>query len=119
MTATTETRTEVVTVWMDGRLFEPGEPAAVSVLDHGLIVGDGVFEALKVTPDGPFAVGRHLARMTRSARALGLPDPDHDAVRGAIAEVLARRTYADGRVRITYTGGPGPLGSQAPFGPPS
>jgi branched-chain amino acid aminotransferase len=91
--------------------------ARVAAIDHGLIVGDGVFEALKVSAAGPFAVRRHLDRMTRSARALDLPDPDHHVVREAIEEVLAGRTWEDGRVRITYTGGRGPLGSQAAYGP--
>jgi branched-chain amino acid aminotransferase len=95
---------------------DPAE-ATVSAVDHGLVVGDGVFEALKVTADGPFATSRHLARMTRSARALGLPDPDHALVRQGMAEVLDGRTWTEGRIRITYTAGRGPLGSQAAFGP--
>ena len=51
----------------------------VPATDHGLVVGDGVFEALKVTPAGAFAVRRHLDRLTRSADALDLPAPDHGA----------------------------------------
>lgn len=109
--------TSALTVWIDGRLCEDPEQAQVSALDHGLVVGDGVFEALKVTPAGTFAVRRHLDRLTRSARALGLPDPDHDAVQSGIDAVLAGRTYAEGKIRITYTGGRGPLGSQAAYGP--
>ncbi len=46
----------------------PAEAPTVSATDHGLVVGDGVFEALKVTDAGAFAVRRHLARLTRSAR---------------------------------------------------
>ena len=72
--------------------------------DHGLVVGDGVFEALKVTPAGAFAVQRHLNRMTRSAAAMGLPDPDHGLVREGIAAALDGWPTARGKVRVTYTG---------------
>ena len=57
--------------------------------------------------------------MTRSARGLGLPDPDLDAVRRGVAAVLAGERFALGRVRITWTGGLAPLGSDRGDGPPS
>ena len=58
---------------MDGRLFEDPQQATVAGTDHGLVVGDGVFETLKVTERGAFAVRRHLDRLDRSAAALALP----------------------------------------------
>jgi branched-chain amino acid aminotransferase len=106
-------------IWIGGAMITDPAEAVVSALDHGLVVGDGAFEALKVTAAGPFAVRRHLDRLTRSARALGLPDPDQALIRRAIEEVVAGREWVDGRVRITYTGGRGPLGSQAAYGPPT
>lgn len=105
------------TLWVNGRLYDETEDPTVSVRDHGLVVGDGVFEALKVTADGPFAIQRHLDRMNRSAAAMGLPMPDHDLVREGIKAVLDGRTFTNGLIRITYTGGLGPLGSGAAFGP--
>jgi branched-chain amino acid aminotransferase len=57
-----------------------------------------------------FALTRHLARLVRSATGLGLDAPDVDAIRSAVAEVLAARPGL-GRVRITVTAGLGPLGS--------
>lgn len=111
------TATTVPTIWVNGRLFADPDEAVVSVRDHGLVVGDGVFEALKVTADGPFAVRRHLERMDRSAAALGLPAPDHRLIREGTAAVIADRTPGLGKIRITYTGGLGPLGSQAAYGP--
>lgn len=104
-------------IWFDGRLYGPGETPSVSVTDHGLVVGDGAFESLKITAAGPFAVQRHLDRLSRSAKALGLPAPDHAVVRGAIEAVCADQVWDFGKLRITYTGGPGPLGSQAAYGP--
>jgi branched-chain amino acid aminotransferase len=88
------------------------EDAVVSVLDHGFTVGDGVFETMKAVGGRAFALTRHLDRLTRSARGLGLPDPDVETVREACAEVLgANPLDGPGRLRVTYTGGPSPLGS--------
>ncbi len=109
--------TEHLRIWANGTLYDTPEQAKVPVTDHGLVVGDGVFEALKVVQAGPFSVQRHLDRLTRSAASMGLPAPDHQLVRDAISAVLADRTWAEGKIRITYTGGLGPLGSQAAFGP--
>ncbi|MFS4108598.1 aminotransferase class IV [Streptomyces sp. PD-S100-1] len=97
-------------IWLDGGLRDI-ESARVSVLDHGLTVGDGIFETVKAVDGKPFALTRHLDRLTRSARGLGLPDPDHDEVRRACAAVLDANPMPLGRLRITYTGGHGPLGS--------
>ncbi|MEV7286625.1 aminodeoxychorismate lyase [Streptomyces sp. NPDC093252] len=97
-------------LWLDGGL-QDADSARVSVFDHGLTVGDGVFETVKAVDGTPFALTRHLARLTRSARGLGLPDPDLDEVRRACAAVLAANPVPLGRLRITYTGGHGPLGS--------
>lgn len=107
------------TIWFDGRLYGAEETPSVPVTDHGFVVGDGVFEALKITAAGPFAVQRHLDRMTRSAASLELPPPDHAVLRGAIEAVCADQAWEFGKIRITYTGGVGPLGSQAAYGPPN
>ncbi|MEU6310487.1 aminodeoxychorismate lyase [Streptomyces sp. NPDC047014] len=97
-------------IWLDGALRDV-EAARVSVFDHGLTVGDGVFETLKAQHGRAFALTRHLDRLTRSARGLGLPDPDLDEVRRACAAVLEANPVAHGRLRVTYTGGVAPLGS--------
>ncbi|MCH0565622.1 MULTISPECIES: aminotransferase class IV [unclassified Streptomyces] len=97
-------------IWLDGGLQDI-ESARVSVFDHGLTVGDGVFETVKAVDGAPFALTRHLDRLTRSARGLGLPDPDLDEVRRACTAVLRANPVPLGRLRITYTGGHGPLGS--------
>lgn len=108
---------EGLRVWVDGEVFDDPQQAKVSAVDHGLVVGDGVFEAMKVTEAGVFATTLHLERLARSANALALPAPDFDQIRGAIDAVVADRTWADGKIRITYTGGRGPLGSGSAFGP--
>ena len=100
-------------VWVDGRVRPAGE-ATVAATDHGVTVGDGVFETLKVVDGVPFALRRHLARLRRSAVVVGLAVPwaDDDLRAAADAAIAAAATDAGaGRLRITVTGGPGPLGS--------
>lgn len=97
-------------IWLDGALCEVDQ-ARVSVLDHGLTVGDGVFETLKTVAGEAFALTRHIDRLTVSALGLGLPAPDQDEVRRACAAVTAADPAPLGRLRITYTGGISPLGS--------
>jgi branched-chain amino acid aminotransferase len=72
-----------------------------------------------VTERGAFAVRRHLDRLSRSAAALHLPAPDHGQIREAIDTVLDGREFRRGKLRITYTGGRGPLGSEAAYGAPT
>lgn len=99
-------------VWLDGELI-PAEAATVSVFDHGLTVGDGVFETIKAVEGQPFAVRRHLERLRRSAFGLGLRVPyDDDELRGAMLAVLATHELPLARVRLTVTGGVAPLGSE-------
>ncbi|MTE18231.1 4-amino-4-deoxychorismate lyase [Streptomyces sp. TRM43335] len=105
-------------IWVDGKLREADE-ARVSVLDHGLTVGDGVFETLKTVAGRPFALGRHLDRLAASARGLGLPEPDADEVRRACAAVAEANPVPLGRLRVTYTGGLSPLGSDRGDAPPT
>jgi branched-chain amino acid aminotransferase len=109
-------------VWLNGSVVSPAE-ARISVFDHGLTVGDGVFETLKLIGGQPFALGRHLARLHRSATGLGLDVPLSDAkLRDAVDEVVAAAgPTADsvGRLRITLTGGPAPLGSGRGEAPPT
>lgn len=91
------------------------DAATLSIRDHGLTVGDGVFETLKVTAAGPFAVSRHLERLTRSGEAIGLRIPDLGGLRGAIDEVWHANRAEIGpqaRLRVTITAGESPLGSE-------
>ncbi len=113
----------------------PEAEALISVFDHGVTVGDGVFETVKVEQGHPFALTRHLARLHRSCDAIGLPAPETSFLRAAVQETLRANAAILGgaaRLRITVTAGPGPLGSdrtasdvsviiaispQAPWGP--
>jgi branched-chain amino acid aminotransferase len=100
-----------VIVWVNGELADASE-ARVSPLDHGLLVGDGVFETLRVYRGIPFAWRRHLTRLARSASGLGLPAPDPVALRAGADAVLRANELKEARLRITLTGGEAPLGSE-------
>ncbi|RCG26240.1 4-amino-4-deoxychorismate lyase [Sphaerisporangium album] len=100
-----------VPVWVNGELLDPAE-ASVSVFDHGLMVGDGVFETIKCVNGASFALTRHLDRLALSAERLGLPAPDLSAIAEGVRSCLAAAPpWPLGRVRVTYTSGNGPLGS--------
>ena len=89
------------------------DQARVSVFDHGITVGDGVFETLKVLGGEPLALSRHLHRLVRSCEVLGLQTQNLNVLREAVAEVIRSEPEASdlGRLRITCTGGAGPLAS--------
>jgi len=99
------------TVWINGMLCD-ATTATVSAFDHGLTVGDGVFETLKIIDRRAFALRRHLDRLHRSADGLGLEVPLTDAaLRAAVGETIAASGLTAGRLRMTVTGGISPLGS--------
>ncbi|GAB2466473.1 aminodeoxychorismate lyase [Xylanimonas ulmi] len=99
-------------MWVDGELVGQSQ-RALSAVDHGVTVGDGAFETCTLVGGTVFALTRHLRRLDRSLRGLGLtPATDLEArVRQGIEAVLARAGDIDGRLRLTVTSGIGPLGS--------
>ena len=105
-------------LWLNGQLV-PATEARVSPFDHGLLVGDGVFETLRVYGGVPFAWTRHHERLARSAGGLGLAAPPSTELREAADAVLAANGLSDARLRITVTGGPMPPGSERAEGPPT
>jgi branched-chain amino acid aminotransferase len=97
-----------MTLWVNGSLVADDAPV-VRADDHGLVVGDGVFETIEVSEGRPFALTRHLRRLRDSAAGLGLT-VDEQLIRSGVEAVLADPpSWA--RLRITITGGPSPYGS--------
>lgn len=96
-------------VWCRGRLA-PADETYLAFDDHGITVGDGIFETIKVTDDGPFQLDAHLRRFAGSAAALSIPMPDDAQVRAAIEAVVAT-AETPAFLRLTLTAGPGPLGT--------
>jgi branched-chain amino acid aminotransferase len=103
-------RADAVRVWVNGEQVGPATPS-IAALDHGVTVGDGVFETCKVVDGVPFALRRHAKRLDRSMAGLGLPAADHGVIETGIKSVLAGEPIASGRLRFTVTAGVGPLGS--------
>jgi len=89
-------------VLIDGIPFGPNE-ASISVFDHGLLRGDGCFEALRYYAGTPFALDEHLDRLDGSARLLGIELPPRSWLESWIAEVAA--DGGDCTVRIVVTRG--------------
>ena len=105
-------------VSLNGALV-PLDHAAISPLDHGLVVGDGVFETIRVYRGEPFAWTRHVRRLHASADGIGLTAPPPEQLRAAADAVLAANELAEARLRITVTGGPAPPGSRRAPVPPT
>jgi branched-chain amino acid aminotransferase len=105
-------------IWLNGALT-PLEDAAISPLDHGLVVGDGVFETIRVYRGEPFAWTRHAKRLHTSAAGIGLIPPPISELRAATDAVLAANNLTEARLRITVTGGPAPPGSRRAPVPPT
>jgi branched-chain amino acid aminotransferase len=85
--------------------------AAVSVFDHGLLYGDGVFEGIRAYNGRVFKLERHIDRLFDSAKAIRLEIPQSRAeVCGLVVETCRRNGISDGYIRLVVTRGPGDLG---------
>jgi branched-chain amino acid aminotransferase len=107
-----------VIISLNGEVVDERD-ARISPFDHGVLVGDGVFETLRVYAGTPFAWTRHYERLCHSGRGLGLAIPTNDVLRSAANAVLEANGLREGRLRITVTGGPSPLGSERGDAPPT
>ena len=97
-------------IFMNDRLV-PEEEARVSVFDHGLLYGDGVFEGLRSYASRVFRLDAHLDRLWASARAICLEIPlSKETVAKAVIDTLAANNLVDGYIRLVVTRGAGSLG---------
>jgi branched-chain amino acid aminotransferase len=98
------------TVWLDGEWLER-DSAAVSVFDHGLLYGDGVFEGIRVYGGVAFRLQEHLERLYDSAQAIWLTIPMPIEEMTALTEEAVRRSgLDDAYIRHIITRGVGDLG---------
>jgi branched-chain amino acid aminotransferase len=99
-----------VKIWIDGRVVD-GKDARVSVLDHGLLYGDGVFEGLRIYGRRVFRLEAHLKRFAVSAKAICLELPGGvDAARDIALETARAFGEDEAYLRLVATRGEGPLG---------
>jgi len=97
-------------VYINGKFYDQ-QDARISVFDHGLLYGDGVFEGLRSYGGKVFRLERHLDRLWDSARAILLEIPmSRDEMGQAINESLANNAIEDGYIRALVTRGAGTLG---------
>lgn len=97
-------------VYIDGS-FVPKSKAAISVFDHGLLYGDGVFEGIRAYDGQVFKLEEHLDRLYASAHSLMLKVPlERAGMREAIIETLRRNSARDAYIRLVVTRGAGDLG---------
>jgi len=96
--------------WFNGTIL-PAADARVSVFDHGLLYGDGVFEGIRFYNGHPFRLAAHLRRLGDSARAIHLELPySIDELERAVKEVITAYAAPDGYLRLVATRGDGKLG---------
>lgn len=99
-----------LTIYLNGD-FVPAEEAKVSVFDHGLLYGDGVFEGIRFYNDRVFKLDEHLQRLYDSAKAIRLEIPlKIKEFEEVILETIRRNNLHDGYIRAVVTRGPGDLG---------
>ena len=97
-------------VYLNGHFLSP-EQAQVSVFDHGFLYGDGIYETMRAYDGRIFLVDRHLDRLRRSGRAIGLRLPmTLDRIREALEESLRVNKLDDAYLRIQVSRGPGEIG---------
>ena len=105
-----QTATSELQVYLNGQ-FVPKSEAKISVFDHGLLYGDGVFEGIRCYNCLVFKLKEHLTRLRESAHTimLGLP-LNIEELTDAIIETLKRNHLRDAYIRVVVTRGPGDLG---------
>lgn len=97
-------------IYIDGQFYDR-DSAKISVFDHGLLYGDGVFEGIRVYNRRVFRHRAHLDRLYDSARALALTVPlSIDEMRGVVEETVRRNRREDVYIRLVVTRGSGELG---------
>jgi len=97
-------------VYVDGQYYEKDE-AKISVFDHGLLYGDGVFEGIRAYNGRVFRLDRHIDRLYNSAKAIMLGIPvTKDAMKGIVIDTLAENNLRDAYIRLLVTRGAGTLG---------
>ncbi len=97
-------------IWLDNKLIDEAE-AKISVLDHGLLYGDGVFEGIRVYDGGIFELEAHINRLYESAKVIRLAVPmSKEELISAVEKTTEANGVRDGYIRLVVTRGIGTLG---------
>ncbi|OHB64858.1 MAG: branched-chain-amino-acid transaminase [Planctomycetes bacterium RBG_13_50_24] len=97
-------------IWLDGKLVDR-EDAKITVYDHGLLYGDGVFEGIRVYNSRVFELDAHIKRLYESAKAIRLTIAiSQNELAGAVEETVKANSVTNGYIRLVVTRGVGTLG---------
>jgi len=97
-------------IWLDGKLVDEVD-AKISVFDHGLLYGDGVFEGIRIYSGKIFELEAHIRRLYQSAKAIRLEVPiSQSKLVNAIEKTVEANGVIDGYIRLVVTRGVGNLG---------
>jgi len=97
-------------IWLDDKLVDEAD-AKISVFDHGLLYGDGVFEGIRVYNGRIFELGAHIRRLYESAKVIRLEVPmSRDELISATEKTVEANGVVDGYIRLVVTRGIGDLG---------
>src|ERR1700689_3403782 len=97
-------------IYIDGKYFDE-KNAKISVFDHGLLYGDGIFEGIRAYNGRVFKLKEHIDRLFMSAKAILLDIPlSHAEMMRAVIETCRRSKINDGYIRLVVTRGVGTLG---------
>jgi branched-chain amino acid aminotransferase len=97
-------------IWLNGNLVDR-EDAKITVFDHGLLYGDGVFEGIRVYNSRIFELDAHIKRLYESGKAIRLTIAlSQSELAGAVKETVEANGITDGYVRLVVTRGVGTLG---------
>ncbi|MCH4091720.1 aminotransferase class IV [Acetobacter sp.] len=100
-------------LWLNGALL-PANEARIDPADRGLLLGDGLFETMRVATGCVPLLERHLDRLGAGCATLFLPPPDRERLRRAVGDLLAASGLVEGSMRLTVTRGCGPRGLRPP-----
>lgn len=97
-------------VYIDGKYYDE-QNAKISVFDHGLLYGDGIFEGIRAYNGRVFKLKEHIDRLFYSAKAILLNLPlSHEQICRAVVDTCRQNNIRDGYIRLVVTRGPGGLG---------
>jgi branched-chain amino acid aminotransferase len=97
-------------IWLDDKLVDEAD-AKITVFDHGLLYGDGVFEGIRVYSSRIFELEAHIRRLYESAKAIRLEIPmGKDELIGVVGKTVEANNVIDGYIRLVVTRGTGTLG---------
>jgi branched-chain amino acid aminotransferase len=103
-------KSKALKIWLDGKLVDEAD-AKISVFDHGLLYGDGVFEGIRVYNSRIFEIEAHIKRLYESAKVIRLEIPlNKEQLIDATEKTVEANGVIDGYIRLVITRGKGSLG---------